>query len=257
MTKRLTFLALTITGFAGLGAGIWQARRHWEWLNTRGLDGPVFLGLIFLGILVLIMPFHLRQMWDRVTPLGMVREFVVRSGLMLGVVTAVLLIFLLIAFFISIPARWGRPYLLIPGLILLLPLLLSGIDLAKGAVRRTGQNLIWGYALYAFQTNYLLLVQFATIPIAFILYPAGFFLQLMSLIDGAVRLFSQTTPDSLPLLCNWFKVGQAACGPALISFHVGHLLLAVLGLKFGERALDKAADWYVAGLEWLAGKIKR
>lgn len=142
-------------------------------------------------------------------------------------------------------------------IVLLLPLLLSGIDLAKGTVRRTGQNLVWGYARYAFQTNYLLLVQFATIPIAFVLYPAGFFLQLLSLIDGAVRLFSHTTPDSLPLLCNWFKVGQAACGPALISFHVGHLLLAVLGLKFGERALDKAADWYAAGMEWLAARIER
>lgn len=257
MTKRLTFLALTIIGFAALGAGIWQYRRHWEWLNTRGLDGPAFLGLIFLGILVLIMPFHLRGMWERVTPLGMVREFVVRGGLMLGVVTAVLLIFALIAFVISIPARWGRPYLLIPGLLLLLPLVLSGIDMAKGTVRRSGQNLAWGYALYAFQANYLLLVQFATIPIAFALYPAGFFLQLMSLIDGAVHLFSRTTPDSLPLLCNWFKVGEAACGPALVSFHVGHLILALVGIKFGEKALDKAADWYAVGMEWLAGKIMR
>jgi hypothetical protein len=257
MTKRLTLLALTITGFAGLGVGVWQARRHWEWLETRGLDGPVFLGLSFLGILMLIMPFHLRQMWDRVTPLGMVREFVVRGGLMMGVVTAVLLIFALIAFVISIPARWGPPYLLIPGLLLLLPLLLSGIDLAKGTVRRTGQNLVWGWTLYAFQTTYLLLVQFATIPIAFVLYPAGFFLQLMSLIDGAVRLFSRTMPDSLPLLCNWFKVGEAACGPTLISFHVGHLLLAILGLKFGEKLLDKAADWYATGMEWLAGRIEK
>jgi hypothetical protein len=175
----------------------------------------------------------------------------------MGVVTAVLLIIILIVFIISISALWGRPYLLIPGLLLLLPLLLSGIDLAKGTVRRTGQNLVWGYALYTFQTSYLLLVQFATIPIAFVLYPAGFFLQLMSLIDGAVRLFSQTTPDSLPLLCNWFKVGQAACGPALISFHVGHLLLAVLGLKFGESVLDKAADWYATGMEWLAARIEK
>ena len=256
MTKRLTFIALNILGFAALGGGIWQARRHWEWLNTRGLDGPAFLGLIFLGILVLIMPLHLHGMWKQVTPLGMVREFVVRGGLMLGVVTAVLIIFALIAFVISIPTRWGRPYLLIPGLILLLPLLLSGIDIAKGTVRRTGQNLVWGYALYAFQTNYLLLVQFATIPIAFVLYPAGFFLQLMSLIDSAVRLFSRITPDSLPLLCNWFKVGEAACRPALVSFHIGHLILALLGIKFGNKALDKAADWYAAGMEWLAARIE-
>lgn len=53
-----------------------------------------------------------------------------------------------------------------------------------------------------------------------------------------------------------FNVSVAACTPTLITFHVGHLSLAILGLKFGGLALDKAADWYVSGLEWLGKRIE-
>ncbi len=256
MAKRLTFIALTITGLAGLAAAIWQARRHWVWLGARGLDGPVFLALIFLGIFALIIPLHLRGMWERITPLGMVREFAVRGGLMLGTVTAVIIILVLIAFIISIPASWERPYLILPALLLLLPIVLSVIDIFKGIIQRTPANLFWGYLKYSFETYYILLVQFGTIPIAFVLFPAGFFLQIISLIEGGIRLFSDKAFDSLPLLCEWTNVGASACAPTLVTFHIGHLILAGLGVVYGQRLLDKAADGYAVGLEWLEGQIE-
>jgi hypothetical protein len=150
----------------------------------------------------------------------------------------------------------GRPYLLLPALLIVVPIAISVADIIRGIIQRTPANLFWSWLKHSFETYYILLVQLGTIPIAFALFPAGFFLQLMSIIEGAVRFFSPTTPDSLPLLCNWFKIGEAACGPALVSFHVGHLILAILGAKYGERLLDKAADGYAAGLEWLGSRIE-
>ena len=257
MGKRLTFTTLTIAGFAILGMGIWQYRRQWEWLDTRGLDGPVFLGLIFLGILAIMTPLDFSSRWERLTPVLMIRDFFVRGTLMMATVAGIVLIFVLIVFIGSIPARLGRPYLFLPMLILLVPLAIIIIDIAKGTVRRTASNLAWGYALYSFKIIYLLLVQFATIPIAFVLFPAGFFLQIISIIEGVIRFFSSGTPGSLPILCEWFNVGANACGPSLVGFHVGHLILALLAAKYGERALDKAADNYANSLEWLAERITK
>ncbi len=257
MVKRLTFLTLTIAGFAGLGVAIWQYRRHWEWLDTRGLNGAVFLELIFLGIFAIMTPLEFRSRWEKITPGQMVHDFFVRGTLMMATITGIVVIFVLIIFIGSIPGRLGRPYLLLPMLILLVPLGIIIIDIAKGTVRRTVGNLAWGYALYSFKIIYLLLVQFATIPIAFVLFPAGFFLQIISIIEGVIRFFSSGTPDSLPVLCEWFNVGANACGPSLVGFHVGHLVLALLAAKYGERVLDKAADGYAIGIEWLAGKIEK
>lgn len=255
MSKRLTFITLTIAGFAGLGIAIWQYRLYWEWLDTRGLNGAAFLELIFLGIFAIMIPLDFSSRWEKITPIEMVRDFFVRGILMMATVTGIIVIFVGIVFIGSIPARLGRPYLFIPMLILLVPLAISIIDIAQGTVRRSVANLVWGYVLHSFQIIYLLLVQFSTIPIAFVLFPAGFFLQLISIIDLIVRYFSSGTPDSLPVLCVWFKIGANACGPSLVGFHIGHLILAIIAAKYGEKVLDKAADGYAIGMEWLAARI--
>jgi hypothetical protein len=257
MSKRLTFLTLTVTGFAGLGVAIWQYRRHWEWLNTHGADGAALLGLFFLGILALMTPLDFRSRWEKVTLARMIRDFFVRGGLMVALVLGIVGLFLGIAWIGRIQQRAERPYFLLPLLILLIPLAITLIDIVQGNVRRTLINLIWGYVLYSFQAIYLLLIQFATIPIAFVLFPAGFFLQLISIVEGGIRLFSSGTPDSLPVLCEWFNVDAAVCAPALVTFHIGHLVLALLAAKYGERLLDKASDGYANGMEWLAGHIKK
>ncbi|MCA9922758.1 MAG: hypothetical protein KC421_10310 [Anaerolineales bacterium] len=256
MSKRLTFLALTIAGFAGLGIGTWQYRRYWEWLNTRGLDGPAFLGLIFLGILVLIMPVHLRGMWDQITPLGMVREFVVKGGLMMGVVTALVLVLLLIVLLVSLPARLGRPALILPWLTLLVPLAITVIDLAKGNCARTVANFFTVFVLYTFRIYGMLAIQFTFIPLAFAIFPAGFFLQFLGIVDFVARQFGRFIGER-PWLCEWGNINQPACTPALLGFHIGHLLLVVVALKYGQTLFDAAADRYRVGLEWLAARIEK
>jgi len=135
-------------------------------------------------------------------------------------------------------------------------MVLSMADIFRGIIQRTTANLFWSWLKHSFETYYILLIQVGTIPIAFLLFPVGFFLQIISLVEEGVRLFSDKTFDSLPLLCEWTNASASACTPTLVTFHVGHLVLAILGMKYGERLLDKAADGYAAGLEWLGERIE-
>ncbi|MFQ5578585.1 MAG: hypothetical protein ACE5G8_16525, partial [Anaerolineae bacterium] len=83
-----------------------------------------------------------------------------------------------------------RPYLL-PGLLFLLPAALSVADIVRGIIQRTPANLFWSWLKHSFETYYILLVQIGVIPIAFLLFPAGFFLQIISLVGEGIRLFSE------------------------------------------------------------------
>ena len=248
MAKRITFAALILLSFLGLWGGIQFYRREIETLQSQGTDGPLFIGLIILGISVLLMPIHLRMTWEKWTAWGLVREYVVRFGLIIGTLLAIFLVFGLIVLLITLPERLGRGYLILPWLTVLVPLVLVIIDLAQQNIKRTARNFVVGLSLYAFRIYGLLLIQFVTIPIAFVLFPAGFFLQLLSLGDLIARWGFNVYVGERPLLCEWFNLLDG-CTPGLISLHVGHLVLAVLAAKFGSALFDRASDWYTNNLE--------
>jgi hypothetical protein len=161
----------------------------------------------------------------------------------------------LLNFLLSLPEWLGRPYLLLFGLLFFVPLFVAVIEVISGSIRRTPGNLLWSTARHGFQLCYLLLFQLSVIPVAFLLFPAGFFLQFISLTEAGVRYFGGKSYEALPVLCQWAGTGESACAPALLTFHVGHLLVVILTLKFGARLLDKGADWYADGMLLLENRI--
>lgn len=237
-------------------AAVWQAVHHWDWLEARHLAGIATLDLIALGVLAFAIPLHLNSLPETMSPGQMAWDVLWRGALTILAFTTLGGLFALIGFLLSLPARMGRPYLLIPALLILIPIGLAVADLLRGPMQRTPGNLLWRWFHHNFELYYLLLIQLGTLPIAFLLFPAGFFLQLLTLVEEGIRLFGQGPFDTLPLLCEWTKVSPAACTPLLASFHIGHLVLALLAAKFGEKLLGKAAGGYAAGQEWLAERIE-
>jgi len=248
MTKRVTFSFLILISFASLWSGIQFYRQQLETLQSRGLDGTVFLGLIILGLSVLLMPIHLRMTWEKWSAWGLVREYAVRFSLIIGTLLAIFLVFGLIGLIITLPARLDRGYLILPWLTILVPLVMVIIDLAQQTIKRSVRNFALGFGLYAFRIYGLLLIQFITIPVAFVLFPAGFFLQLLSLADFVARWGFDKYASERPLLCEWFNLING-CTPGRISLHIGHLLLALAAAKFGPALFDKATNWYKTSLE--------
>ncbi len=104
--------------------------------------------------------------------------------------------------------------------------------------------------LYAFRIYGMLAIQFTFIPLAFALFPVGFLLQIVSIADLLVRRGEQ------PWLCASVHLQSPACPPALVSFHIGHWLLVVAALKYGQTLFDGAADLYHAGIIWIAQRLK-
>lgn len=257
MVKRFTFASLILLSIAGLWGGIQFYRRQLDTLQAHGLDGPTFIVLIILGIAVLLMPAHLGMTWEKWTATSLLREYVVRFSLIFGTLFAVFLIFILIGLIVSLPARLGHGYLVLPWLSVLVPLALVIIDLAKHTIKRTARNFLVGFGLYLFRIYGMLLIQFITIPVAFMLFPAGFFLQLLSLADLVARWGFQLYAGERPILCEWFNLVDG-CTPGLISLHLGHLVLALAAAKFGPGLFNRASDWYKIGLEtiesWLEMK---
>ncbi|MAT98870.1 MAG: hypothetical protein CL608_17130 [Anaerolineaceae bacterium] len=248
MAKRITFAALILLSLASLWRGTQFFRHQQEALHARGFDGFFLLGLIILGISVLLMPFHLRMTWEKWSAWGLVREYATRFSLIIGALLAIFLLFTFIGLIITLPARLGRGYLILPWLTVLVPLVMVLIDLAQQNIKRTVRNFVAGFGLYAFRIYGLLLIQFITIPVAFVLFPAGFFLQLLSLGDLVARWGFGVYVAERPLLCEWFNLVDG-CTPGLISLHIGHLLLALAAAKFGPALFDRASDGYKTGLE--------
>lgn len=256
MTKRLVYVSLIMLNGALLWNGIAQYRRHAAQLQSSGLDGAAAIGLIIFGIFALVMPFHLRVRWGDLTPGGMVREFLVRGGMMVGVLTAVVLVIFLAVALITLPAQLGRGYLILPWLTILVPLVMIGIDLAQRTYARTLRNLAAGFALYSFRIYGMLAIQFSAVGIGFALGPAGVVLQIIGLVNLAA-LWGLERVGERPLLCTWAGVGDPFCTPLLLLFHLGHPLLLWLMLKYGERAFNAAADQYAMGLETIGGWLQK
>lgn len=256
LAKRLTYIALILTSFAGFYGVIQVFRSQSAMLQSRGLDVVANFILIFLGIAVFIMPIHLRMTWEEWTATSMVREYIVRFSLIVGVLAAFFLILALIVLIITLPARMGPKYLIVPWLVFLAPLGWTVVDMAQKTIKPSLQNFVVSYGLYAFRIYVMLLVQFITILVGFVLFPAGFLLQFLSLYDSIARWGFQDYFSERPLLCGWFNIDSTACVPALITLHVGHLILAALAIKFGPILFSKASERYAIILETIASWLE-
>lgn len=142
----------------------------------------------------------------------------------------------------------------LPWLALVVPLVMAGIDLAGGSYTRTLFNFGVCFLMYTYRIYGLWAIQLVVIPLAFVLFPAGFFLQLLSFADLVVRSMGRFVGEQT-LLCAWSGVEPAACAPVLVTFHLGHLLLVVLALKVGPVAFEKVVIWYRAGLAWFEDRL--
>lgn len=255
-TKRLTYLTLISGGFVLLGSGIWLYTRHQVWLQGQRLDSLTQIGLIIFGIFVVLMPFHLRYHWDNLTPGGMAKEFATKAGQIMGLLASIAAIVYLAIQLIALPARLGYPNLTWLWLfVLLIPAAMILFDLAKGSYARTWSNAGYGFLLYTFKINVLILIQIVGAIGAFLLFPAGFIVQFLSLADIFMTQIGRGAGDVL-LLCSWANVSGTACTPFLFTFHIGHLLLVLMAAWYGESLFNRTVDLYGNGLDWLSSRLE-
>jgi hypothetical protein len=254
--KRLTYIALIISGFALLGGGVWLYTRHQVWLQGQRLDSLTQIGLIIFGIFVVLMPFHLRYHWDNLTPGGMAKEFATKAGQIMGLLASIAAIVYLAIQLITLPASLGYPNLTWLWLfVLLIPAAMILLDLINGTYARTWSNVGYGFLLYTFKINVLILIQIVGAVGALLLFPAGFLLQFLSFVDIFMTQIGRGAGNVL-LLCDWANIGAAACTPFLFTFHIGHLLLVLIAARYGEPIFNKTADLYGSGLDWLAARLE-
>jgi hypothetical protein len=256
MSKRLILGFIIVIDLAALLGGSWLFWMHRFGLQDRGLDGVVLLTLIMVGVVNVMMPLHLSANWDSLTPLEMLREWGMRGGLLILTMFGIGLAFVAGAWLIMLPAMFfNSSWAVLIWLTLLVPLVMVLIDLFQKNYKRNMRNFGLGYALYTFRIYGMLAIQFTIIPVAFALFPAGFFIQFLSLFDLGMRLFGHPIGD-LPMLCNWTGVSNSICPQTVFGLHVGHLILAGLAAYFGETIFNKMSDGYVFGLKWLEEQIE-
>jgi hypothetical protein len=152
--------------------------------------------------------------------------------------------------------RLEKPWRIIFMLLPLVPLVAATFDIAQGTMRPSARNLLVGFLLYTFRLVFLLGVQLAVIPIAFLLGPVWLFAIFFTVADIVVRLPPGAEQLSVPTLCYWAKIGHPYCVPALIVYHLVSVVLAFLALRYGERLLDASAVWYQRATEWLAQQVQ-
>lgn len=122
--------------------------------------------------------------------------------------------------------------LLVLVLVVALPLLSTAGDLWRRRYPRSLKNAALGFLLHALVIAMPTLLAVVGAVLAFALYPAGLFLQLMGGFDALMRLLGRPiAPD--PMLCHLLEVTGPACLPTALTLHLGHLLLAGLGLRYG------------------------
>ena len=61
--------------------------------QARNLDSAVSLTLWVVAIFALLIPFHLLYHWDRLTPSGLAREFLVKVGQIMGLLASITAVF--------------------------------------------------------------------------------------------------------------------------------------------------------------------
>jgi len=141
-------------------------------------------------------------------------------------------------------------------LLLLLPLVLSGVDMVRNKVPRRPRNLALGYASYALDSWYILGVQALFIPLLFITGPVAAILLFLTVVDGVSRLIPFLSLGGDPFLCQWAHVGPPACVPSLAVFFILYAILAWLVFRYHDHALDFFADGYQVGKEALQDRMR-
>lgn len=154
---------------------------------------------------------------------------------------------------LALPIRLGYPYLLLPWLFLLVALSMTLIDLTQRIYARTPSNLGFGCTFYLWRMGGMLTIQLTTLRVTLTLL-AGSILQVLSIGDLVGRRVGYFAGRQ-PLLCDWSNLESPACIPLLVSFHLGHLLVSALALRYGAAIFDFAVAMYVTGLTWLAGQL--
>jgi len=75
----------------------------------------------------------------------------------------------------------------------------------------------WRWLHHNFALYYPLLIQSGTLPITFLLFPAGFFLQRLTLVEEGIPLFGQGLFAALPLPGEWTNITPSVCTPLLAA----------------------------------------
>jgi|GEM_PF-5240207 len=253
MGKRLAFAACVAGSAALLGLGVWTYLTYRLWLRAQGLDGFLFLLLIFVGIAALTLALHVWANWADLSAGDVLLLYARRGGLMVIVFAAISALFVLAGFALDLFSR--RPWLTLVSLLLLLPLILSGVDMARNKVPRRPRNLALGYAVYALDSWYILGVQALFVPLLFITGPVALILVFLTVADGAARLIPSLPVSGDPILCKWAHIGPPACAPGLAVFFVLYAILAWLVFRYHDQALDFFADGYRVGKEALRDRM--
>lgn len=259
MNKRHTLILLTLSGFLLLIASIASIYNQWAWLEARQLSGSAFILLFMLTVFALFMPFELRQRYEQLTPQQMVEQYLTRLTQIIIVVGGLLLLFRLILYLIALPTMLGRPELTLIWLTLLIPFGLSLSDLYQGNYARTPSKFALSFALQTWRIYGQLLIIIPLVIAAFALFPAGICLQFLSGVDLIGHWLSEPSLSNgtTPLLCDQLNLGENSCVPALVGFHVGQPLLAVLAIYRGEWLFNKLIDGYAVSMAWLAERLNR
>ncbi len=112
-------------------------------------------------------------------------------------------------------------------------------------------QLIVYYLKTVYRVVFLLGAQAAIIPLAFAIFPAGFFLLALNLISLAVGLWGTGPFEESLFLCVALDLDEASCVLAVVGVHLVQLTLVWLAVKKGERFLDRLVVLYARGDDWI------
>ena len=161
--------------------------------------------------------------------------------------------------FLVVPAivrRIGTFNRLVIGIALLSPLAATGVEVARGKMHPSARNVLVGYGLYAFRVCYLLGVQFALLPLMFLVGPVWLLAIFITLADVVVRFLPSVQNLPLPPLCGFVHIGPLDCVPALVAYHAVNALVAFVAIRYGGRIMNSLAEWYRQAVQWFNRQLQ-
>jgi hypothetical protein len=178
-----------------------------------------------------------------------------RGALVVAALAGISLLTGLIGTLISLPLILDSPLLFLPWLAFWSASVAISIDLFRQTYPRSLGNWGRGFLFYTYRIYGELAILAGMMGIGFALYLGGVGLQVISGVNLFVRWLNETTQGQ-PLLCEWSRLDPIFCTPTLWLFHLGHPLLAFLGLRYGPRLLDEIRYLYHQGGDWLEDQIR-
>ncbi len=126
-------------------------------------------------------------------------------------------------------------------LMVVLPLFATFSDVMRRRYPRTPPMIALGYLRHLLVIAVPTLVGLAIALLAFAIYPAGLVLQLILGVDLLARSLSGAS-NTLPLTCAWTGIPASVCLPSALALHLGHLVVAWLGLRYGLWLLGRLGE---------------